>query len=278
MFDGRGFEGGAAASSPGDRGAVGGGAAVPTPAHPDADLAPSSLPAGLLEWAGADLTLAGRGELLEAVECWDRVMSWAAAMQAEAIAEFAHRAPAAPGMVSGSSQVGEFVVDEISTTLTLSRQAAHARLSLALDLERLAGTRAALSAGQIDVGRARAITQGVTHLDENLAAAVEAAVLPHAPGETAPRLRDRVTREALRADPRAAEERHRHAKRQRRVVLTPGEDGMAEIWALLPATDAMALYAALTALGRMAIREDTGKTYTTHPAQLAPAHPAAEAP
>ncbi len=42
----------------------------------------------------------------------------------------------------------------------------------------------------------------------------------------------------IAADPEAAEERRQRAVADRRVVITPGEDGMSELWALLPAVQA----------------------------------------
>src|SRR5207244_4506966 len=54
----------------------------------------------------------------------------------------------------------------------------------------------------------------------------------------------------LAADPAAAEDRHQRAAADRRVVLTPAPDGMAELWALLPADGAATIQAALDRLAR----------------------------
>jgi Domain of unknown function (DUF222) len=57
-----------------------------------------------------------------------------------------------------------------------------------------------------------------------------------------------VHREVTRLDARQVEERHRDAVAERRVVCTPAADGMAELWARLPADAAAGLMTALDAL------------------------------
>ena len=61
----------------------------------------------------------------------------------------------------------------------------------------------------------------------------------------------------LAADPRTTDKRHTDALTERRVVLTPSTDGMAELWALLPADGAQAL---LTAVQALADRTDPRTT------------------
>ena len=57
-----------------------------------------------------------------------------------------------------------------------------------------------------------------------------------------------VRRAVLAADPRGTEQRHEAARADRRVALTPTADGMAELWALLPAEGAASLMAAVQSL------------------------------
>ena len=54
----------------------------------------------------------------------------------------------------------------------------------------------------------------------------------------------------IAADPDGAEQRHTAARRDRRVAVNPEPDGMASLWALLPATDAVAAFGWLTRLAR----------------------------
>ncbi len=77
-------------------------------------------------------------------------------------------------------------------------------------------------------------------------------VLPRAGGQTLGQLRAALARAVIAADPDGAHHRHTQAYADRRVVLTPVADGMAELWALLGAADATALYRRLTTLARAA--------------------------
>jgi hypothetical protein len=54
----------------------------------------------------------------------------------------------------------------------------------------------------------------------------------------------------LTADPTAAEARHERAVAIRHVTLQPARDGMAELWALLPADAAVAVYSRIDAVAR----------------------------
>jgi len=62
-------------------------------------------------------------------------------------------------------------------------------------------------------------------------------------------------------DPHGAERRHTAAARDRRVELTPADDGMADLWARMPADHAVAVYTMLDGLARAAHGEP-GETRT----------------
>jgi len=74
------------------------------------------------------------------------------------------------------------------------------------------------------------------------AALVQTQVLDRAVQQTAPQLRQAVKRAVLRVDPDGAQARHQQKRKGRRVVLSPADDGMAELWAYLPAHAASAVY------------------------------------
>jgi len=198
--------------------------------------------------------------LIDAIHAWDRLASWAAARQLAAIAELARRRPPAGGSVpDGHADAGdprapwvsEFAVDEVSAALGLSRPAAGVRLHLAVELDRrLVGTAAALRAGEIDVVKARAVVEATTPLDDAAARAVEAGVLRRAAGQTVGQLRASLSRAVLAVDPAAAEVRHERAAADRHVTVSPLPDGMAELWALLPADGAVAVREAVDTLAR----------------------------
>jgi len=196
-------------------------------------------------------------DLVGAIRAWERVAAWAAAGQLAAIAELARRRPS--GQVAGDPvvpEVSEFAVDEVAAALRLSRPAAGARLHLAVELSRLPATSAALAEGALDLPRARAVVDAVAVLDAPLAAAVERQVLPRAGTQTVGQLRSALSRAVLAADPAAAEIRHERALASRQVTLQAARDGMAELWALLPADAAVAVYQHVDALARRFSADD----------------------
>ena len=110
--------------------------------------------------------------------------------------------------------------------------------------------------GVIDVPKARAIVEAVTPLDDRLAAAVEARVLPAAGRRTVGQLRAALAQAVLSVDPAAAEDRHTRATAGREVTIRPLADGMAGLWALLPADAATAVYTHLDRTARAAPAAD----------------------
>ena len=105
----------------------------------------------------------------------------------------------------------------------------------------------------------------------------EARVLARAPEQTLGNLKRALRRAVLVADPSKANDKAEHATAERTVVLTPLDDGMCELWALLPAPDAMTLWSAITALAdqagqadRKAAREAKAARTTTRSQPTAP--------
>ncbi len=115
----------------------------------------------------------------------------------------------------------------------------------------LADTGAALADGRIEPAKARAIVQGAGDEPAHVAAAVEAEVLPRVAGRSVKQVRADVARALNRVDPDGAADRHRTA-RAARTVSRPRilQDGMAGLWAVLPAADAVRLDGMLDALAR----------------------------
>lgn len=205
-------------------------------------------------------------ELISVIRFWERVAAAAAAAQFAAIAELARRRPrsfAGDGPAGHSDagdplvpEISEFAVDEVAAALRLSRPAAEARLHVAVELTRLPAVAAALGGGVLDVAKARAVVEAVTVLDAPTATAVSERVLPRSGGQTVGQLRAALSRAVLTADPAAAEIRHERAVAGRAVTLQPARDGMAELWALLPADAAVAVYGRLDEMARRDARDD----------------------
>lgn len=194
--------------------------------------------------AGLDVSETADYDLVEVLRAARRMTSWAQAIEQAATAELAAR----------PSQGPEFAADEIAAALTLTRPAADRQLALATELaDRLPATLAALSAGEIDLPKARTLADATTTLDPDSAHQVEQSALERAPAQTTGQLRARAARLAARTDPHAVARRHEKARRQRRVALDPGPDGTADLCGLtLPAETATAAYAHVDACARAA--------------------------
>lgn len=187
-------------------------------------------------------------ERLDLVRAWERQLAWVAAGQLAAIGALEDPEPG-----EGADPLPEFVPDwcreEIATALHVTGTTAQNRLDLARELRtRLASTSTALRAGQLTERKAELIARAVRDLDDAVAAAVEAAVLPDAPGFTPPELQRVLARIVLEVDPDGAADRAAEAVRRRRVTdVYPQPDGMGGLWAELPAADAATVLAGLDA-------------------------------
>jgi len=232
--------------------------------------APSGWLALDLDSATADPARLADDTLIEAMIGFDRIGSWAAARQARLLAELARRRPTdrAPYSARSAGVGSEYAPDEVGVALRLSRGAACARIGLARRLlVTLPGTYALWESGRIDTAKARAIDDATVVLSDELARAVEARVLPRAPGQTLAQLKAALARVVIAVDPEGAEARHRQARRDRRVVLTAEPDGMGTLWAMLTATDAAGAYTWLTRLAR-GLGPDDPRTMDTRRADI----------
>jgi Domain of unknown function (DUF222) len=230
----------------------------PEPPDTDQPSVSECLPSGWLalelDHSTADPAGLSDAALIDTVIGFDRVASWASARQARLLAEFARRRPGDHPLAARCdtpSRASEFAPDEIGVALRLSRTTAANRLVMAEVLTAdLPGTLAAWQAGTIDSLKARAITETSCLLPGELRGALEARVLPRAGQQTIAQLRAALARAVLVLDPEGAAERHHHRRADRRVVVSPDEDGMASLWALLSAPDATAAYQRLCELAR----------------------------
>lgn len=206
-------------------------------------------PAGELAWRG-DLARVSDDGLIGLMRAWRRLASWAAAGEAAAIAELDRRRTAAAAG-GADPHLAEHVTDEIAIALTLTTRAADGLHAFATRLVRLPQTMAALAAGRIDLRKASVITEAVTGLSPVHAAAVEAAVIKHAPAQTSGQLRAALRRAVLAVDPQAERNRREEAKKDARVEVWEEPAGTAALAGRdLPAADVLAADKHLTALAR----------------------------
>jgi hypothetical protein len=166
-----------------------------------------------------------------------------AAMGAEArrmdAAEFA-----ATGMPSRSFE--EFVPDEIAALLSCTHVAASHRYGTALDADRYPAVRAAWQSGHIDSRTVSMLAEQLAPLERDDAARLADAAVGHATNHTTSQTREWLRRRVIAVNPNAAEERRKTAHQERRVVITPGDDGMSDLWARLPSMRARQIQQALT--------------------------------
>lgn len=222
------------------------------PSHVDAALLRQAAPSGRLldllrELDITDVERVDDLALIEIAAAWQRVASKASAGLMRAAAALSHRdcvqVPAEPVSVGQGRRrytTLRATGTEIAIRLGCSVRAGEL---LARDGRLFAGALAptgdALDRGEIDPRKAHQIADRLADSPLQTALEVQDAVLPGA-GLRSPAQVDRdLTRALVEVDPTEAEDRHRRAKAGRRVhhprVLP---DGMAGIWAVLPAEHA----------------------------------------
>ena len=181
---------------------------------------------------------------VDALVAWERHIAWAQAQQLRLLAVMAES-----GTGPRAELDRQWVREDVACALRLSAGTAADRLELAVELtNRLPDTLALLERGETTVHHARHLAESVCALDAASATVVESQVLAGAAHQNLAAFKRSVRRAVLAADPRGAEQRHDAARADRRVALTPTTDGMAELWALLPAEGAASLMAAVQSL------------------------------
>ncbi len=195
--------------------------------------------------------------LVELVAAAQRLTGWAAAVQARAVRTLDERLEGEQQLLNGGWVRPDAlsVTDvEVAARLGTSRASAGYLVTLASGLGRLPATEEALGLGQITVAKAQVLSRALGVLPRQVAAAIEARVLPRAARMGTAALRREVAREIHAVDPAAAAERAEVAREERHVRLYPSgvDDAMAWIVAYLPAETAAAIDAVLTGIARTA--------------------------
>lgn len=228
--------------------------ATPLGDAPFAGLEPGAALAVAVD--GVDPADSSDGALLELVLAFQRLVAWATAGAAAAAAELADRPVMNPWWpaVAGPVAVPDVAAEELALALGWSRRAAG---RLVRDGRAYRGalipTGDALAVGALSPVKARVLVDALESVPVELALDVQDAVLPTAPSRTPAQLSRDITRALLVADPAGSRQRHDRACRGRRLdrprVLP---DGMAGVWAVLPAQDAALLDGTVDAVARAA--------------------------
>jgi hypothetical protein len=213
---------------------------------PGADLA------RLLE--RADLEHAADLMLVELVASWERLAAWAHLGAMLAAGELAGRESMNPPWGLPLPSVTNVAGDELAFRLAWSKPAAYRLVRDGIALDRhLNPTADAVRRGAIDTPKLRTVTDRLHDRAGELALAVQEAVLPEAGTRTPSQLAADIDRALLRVYPDDAADRLRRAITQRHVCHPRRlPDGMAGIWAVVPAVQAAQADALLDATARSA--------------------------
>ena len=202
-----------------------------------------------------DPSRADEYQLVEMVAAFHRVAAWAQGRMVDLTGRLSRSPllnPQSPLPVGPVAM--NVTADELAPRLGISRFAAR-RLVEASKLFgfKLEDTATALREGRIDYPKACLLVRMLGDHPSDVAWEVQQAVLPEATHQTVTQLEKAVAKAIIAIDPHRATARCRKAREGRRVdhprVLP---DGMASMYAVLPATDAAGLDLALEAAARSA--------------------------
>lgn len=175
--------------------------------------------------SGRPMTVADR---LAALADAESLAIWVDAVRTELLAALVHEEEGAPKVVA-----------EVAFILGVAEATVRLRAAVARELTgRLPPSMDAMRRGELRWSHARVLADATAVLPDELATEVERRVLPAAPGTSVSAFTRLVTRAVLDVDPPAAEAAHEYGFSTRRVRVSSEPDGMAALWALLPAEGA----------------------------------------
>jgi hypothetical protein len=216
-------------------------------ARPAADLIPA-----LSQLDPSTLTHAGRVDLLVALE---RHAAWLAGVQQHVLASMAADPKAVADPVDRTGRA--WVREDVGCALRLSGVTAQRRLDVAAILsDDLPATLALLRRGEISYRHAQTLAEAVEALDGKQRQAVQERVLARAGEQTLAEFTRTVRRAVASVAAATVDQQRVEAMTERRVAVTSREDGMAELWALLPVEGAAAVIAAVDALASVTSATD----------------------
>ena len=152
------------------------------------------------------------------------------------------------------SKIGSGIADQIALACKVSPTEGSRRLNMARDLVLdMPHTLDLLATGEIGGWTARLIVGQFSHLDRPTRSRLDAELAGQDLGSMGSRRAETTAKRlAYEADPVAATERARKARKDRRVTLRPAPDTMSLLTGLLPVEQGVACYAALDAAAKSA--------------------------
>jgi hypothetical protein len=182
----------------------------------------------------------GEDELTGLLQATSRQVSWNQFLHAAAVHELSRRR-IAEAEADNLSFLSESATTELAFALTLTAPAAGRLRDIAHGLQRLPAVARLLQAGFLDWPRAVIFVDELSYVSDDLAREISERLGLKAPEWTAPRLRARLARAVITADPAAAERRKKAARHDARVELRREQSGNASLAGReLPADRALA--------------------------------------
>ncbi len=184
-------------------------------------------------------------ERLDLLTAMERMRHWLDATSARTLAVMADNPEPLP-ITKCRAKPGEFLRDEVACAVGWSFGVAHDRITAAQTLvHKLPITLTAVENGEVSYLKAQHLAKAVGECDPQVAAEIEARVLPRAGSQNLPAFQKSVSRAVLALDP---SDRHEKARADRAVSARNLDDGMALIQALVPAVDKATIMTAINAI------------------------------
>jgi hypothetical protein len=171
------------------------------------------------------------GDVVDVLQGWGRLLAHVQAGYLAAMVDVGRRDPGGGDASTARLDVpGRYAADEIRAALTLTLRAAEREHEFAeAVVMTLPSVHAALSAGEIDRGKAWVFVQHLADLPGELAATVCAVLLPKAGGLTTGQLGAQLATLIIKLDPDRAQDQYTKALTRRAVVGYLKPDGTAVI-------------------------------------------------
>lgn len=201
--------------------------------------------------AGIDLTALDDMSQLVVLKIWHRVAAWVSAQEQRSIV-----------VVAGARRTtrDDWSREEVAAALHIAPSTALKRIIAARELVgRLQETWAALATGRISYWHAAHLAATVSDFPAEVAATVEAAVLPRAGGQTYGQFRRAVAEAVAAADPASLQERHTIAAERRDVKVWDEPDGMATLVTTGPAPQIYEIYDRVARLAAVRVAGDNDR-------------------
>ncbi|MBK8733552.1 MAG: DUF222 domain-containing protein [Actinomycetales bacterium] len=199
----------------------------------------------LLDGHGPGVEDATRVQLITALESLKAAAAAAQARISVTFAESQRATQRAAGMPRDKIGAGIAAQVALARRESPSLGSRHLGLAMALVTE-MPHTLAALTTGELSEWRATLITRATATLTEEHRRDIDSRLAGRLAGLSDKQVAAAANALAYELDPRTVVERHAYARSQRRVSIRPAPDTMAYLTALLPAHEAVAVYAALT--------------------------------